>query len=124
MTQTVVLRQHNRHVAHRLIDAAPDGHVCKVSAPKRTGDQNDKMWAMISDVARAKPMGRVHSPEIWKCLFMSMTGHEAQWEPSLDGKGVVHVGFKSSRLSKAQFSELIEAIYAFGAEHNVQWSEA
>ncbi len=123
MTQTVILRQHNRHVAHRLIDAAPDGYVCKVSPPKRTSEQNEKLWAMLSDVARAKPQGRVYPPEIWKCLFMSEAGFEARWEPSLDGKGVVHVGFRSSRLNKAQFSELIEAIYAFGAEHGVEWSE-
>jgi hypothetical protein len=123
MTQTVILRQHNRALAHRLIDAAPDGHVCKVSPPKRTSDQNDKMWAMLSDVARAKPQGRNLPPEVWKCLFMSEAGFEARWEPSLDGQGVVHVGFKSSRLNKAQFSELIEAISAFGAEHGVQWSD-
>jgi hypothetical protein len=123
MTQTVILRQHNRALAHRLIDAAPDGHVCKVSAPARTSEQNDKMWAMLSDVSRAKPHGRVLIPAHWKGLFMDMCGHKPIWEPSLDGDGVVNLGYKSSRLNKAQFSELIEAIAAYGAEHGVQWSD-
>lgn len=123
MTQTIILRQHNRQAAHRLIDAAPDGYVCKIGEPKRTNEQNDKMWAMIGDVSRAKPEGRNYPPEVWKSLFMAEAGFKPRFEPSLGGDGIVPIGYKSSRLRKNEFSDLIECIYAYGSQHNVEWTE-
>lgn len=122
MTQTVILMG-TRTAAHKLVDAAPAGSVCKISPPRRTEDQNAKLWALLSDVSRAKPQGRDYPPEIWKSLFMADVGFEPRFEPALNGRGVVPIGYKSSRLNKGEFSDLIEAIYAFGAEHNVEWSE-
>jgi len=62
---------------------APAGWRVKVEPPLRSGDQNSKMWAMLNDVARAKPEGRNWSPETWKAAFMtdgisrtSWTSHE------------------------------------------------
>lgn len=112
-----------RQRAHRLIDVAPHAAVLNIRDASRTSDQNAKMWAMLSDIARAKPQGRVLTTECWKALFMSAAGFACQFEPSLDGQGVVPLGFKSSRLSKAEFSALIECIYAYGAEHGVEWSD-
>lgn len=112
-----------RQRAHNLIEVAPAGSVAQVSAPKRTDDQNNKMWAMLTDVSRAKPDGREYPPEIWKSLFMAEAGFKPRFEPSLDGRGVVPIGYKSSRLTKAEFSDLIEAIYAYGARHGVQWTD-
>lgn len=112
-----------RQLAHKLIDAAPDRAVLNIQEAKRTNDQNAKMHAMLSDVARAKPNGRVLPTDVWKSLFMAEAGFKPRFEPSLDGNGVVPVGYKSSGLSKAEFSDLIEAIYSFGAEHGIRWSE-
>lgn len=89
----------------------------------RTLDQNAKMHAMLSDIARAKPQGRVLTTDAWKALFMASAGFRCTFEPSLDGQGVVPLGFKSSRLNKAEFSDLIEAIQAFAAENGVELGE-
>lgn len=122
--QAVILRgSHARDNAHRLVTRAPEGAVVNIREASRTGEQNDKMWAMLSDIARAKPQGRVLTTEVWKALFMASCGHQVRFEPTLDGQGVVPLGFRSSRLTKAEFSDLIEAIYAYGAEHGVLWSE-
>lgn len=122
--QTIRLHgPYQRAMAHRLIDAMPDGGVVNMRESTRTSEQNDKMWAMLSDVARAKPQGRVLKSEGWKALFMDMIDKKPSWEPNLDGTGVVCIGYKSSHLTKAEMSELIECIYAFGAEHGVKWSE-
>lgn len=122
--QTIILSHPvARANAHRLIDSAPDRAVLNIREASRTNDQNAKLWAMLSDIARAKPDGRVLSTENWKALFMNAAGFACTFEPSLDGKGVVPLGFKSSRLNKAEFSDLIEAIYAFGAEHGVEWTD-
>jgi len=108
--------------AHRLIDAAPFGSVMNVRAAKRTLEQNDKMWAMLTDVSRAKPEGRMHTPDTWKALFMQACGHAVHFEMGLSGEPFP-VGFRSSRLSKAQMSELIEFILAWGTEKGVPWSD-
>lgn len=123
MTQTVILRgPEQRALAKRLIDLAPVDGIVKIGDAKRTQEQNDKMWAMISDVSRAKPEGRRHTPEVWKALFMHACGHAVQFEQGLDGQPFP-VGFRSSRLSKSQMSDLIEFIYSYGAQHGVVWSE-
>lgn len=122
--QTIILSsQYNRLRAKRLIEVAPQNAVVNVREAKRTNAQNDLMWALISQICRAKPQGRVLSPDAWKALFMASAGFQCQFEPGLDGQGVVPLGFKSSRLNKADFSELLEAIYSYAAEHGVQWTD-
>lgn len=124
MTQTVrLVGPKQRHLAHSLIDKAGDGYVVTVSEPKRTTEQSSRMWAMLSDVARAKPEGRAISPEVWKSLFLASLGHQVMFEPGLDGLGVIPVGFRSSRLTKAQMSAMIDVIGEYGARHGVRWSE-
>lgn len=108
--------------AVRIIIAAPRGSVMTVKPPLRTIDQNSKLWAMLSDVSRAKPDGRQHTPEVWKALFMAACGHAVQFEAGLDG-APFPVGFRSSRLSKSQMVDLIDFISAWGSERGVQWTD-
>lgn len=122
--QTIILSNPvARATAHRMVDRAPHAAVMNIQEARRTNDQNALMWALISDVARSKAQGRVLNTDAWKALFMHDAGFKCTFEPSLDLQGVVPLGYKSSRLRKAEFSDLIEAIRAFGAEHNVVWSE-
>jgi len=122
--QTMILsNDFVRQRAMRMIETAPHRAVVNIRAESRSLAQNDKMQAMLTDISRAKPQGRIHTTEVWKALFMNMAGFTCTFEPSLDGKGVVPMGFKSSRLSKAEFSDLIECIYAFGAEYGVEWTD-
>lgn len=121
--QTIrLVSDHNRRIAHQLIDRAPHAAVVEVREATRSTDQNAKMWAMISDVSRAKPEGRTHTAEVWKCLFMAACGHAVAFEIGLNGKPFP-IGFHSSRLTKAEMSDLIESIYEYGARHGVAWSE-
>lgn len=123
MSQVVHLRgEYQRNLAKALIDKAPVNAVVKISPEKRSDDQNAKMWAMLSDVSRAKPEGRRHVPEVWKCLFMQACGHEVAFEQGLDDRPFP-IGFHSSQLTKAQMSDLIEFIYSYGSKHGVKWSD-
>ena len=122
--QTIILHgDAQREQAKRLIDRAPPKAVVNVREATRSDDQNAKMWAMLSDVSRARPQGRIMDTNAWKALFMHSVGFKCTFEPSLDGAGVVPMGFKSSRLTKAEFSDLIEEIYRYGSEHGVVWTE-
>ena len=111
-----------KQFAHRLLDAAPFGHVLEIREPRRTNAQSDKMWAMLTDIARAKPMDRKLEPEQWKTVFMDAIGKKPNWIPNLEGDGVLCTGYRSSHLSKQEMSDLIEQIYAFGAQHGVEWN--
>lgn len=103
-------------------EAGPNARVT-IAPPQRSNDQNAKMWAMLADVARAKPEGRNWVPETWKAAFMHALGHQVMFADGLDGSGPFPVGFRTSRLTVAQMSDLITVIYQYGDEHGVEWRE-
>jgi hypothetical protein len=90
----------------------------------RTNAQNDKMWAMLADVARCQPEGRQWEPETWKAAFMHYLGHQVRFCEGLEGSGPFPIGFRSSKLSVAQMGDLITVIYQYGDKHGVEWREA
>jgi hypothetical protein len=120
--QTVILcGEDQRALAAKLVREAPLGCVVTVALPKRTLDQNARMWAMLSDVSRACPGGRQHTPETWKQLFMHALGHEVRFEMGLNGEPFP-TGLRSSRMTRAQMADLITFIAEYGDRHGVAWS--
>lgn len=109
--------------AAQAIHRAPDDYVVTIAPPTRTLDQNALLWAALSDIANAKPDGREMTPEQWKCAFMDAAGFKPEFVPALEGSGFICLGYKSSRLTKGQFSDLVETIFEFGARKGVRWSE-
>lgn len=114
-----------RQFAHELIDKAPDRAIVNIKPETRSNEQNALLWSLLSEVSRAKPDGRTHTPDVWKALFMSACGHAVQFEVGLDGHPFP-LGFRSSRLTKEQFGDLIEFILQYCAEKGIhtQLSEA
>lgn len=120
--QTIILAgPSQRAFAKSLIDRAPKDAVVNVREAKRTLDQNAKMWAMLSDISRAAPEGRMWTTDVWKAAFMHALGHEINWQPGLNNQPFP-VGFRTSRLSKEQMGDLITMIQEYGDRHGVQWS--
>jgi hypothetical protein len=64
----------------------------------------------------SKPQGRMHTPEEWKCIFMSACGWEVAFLPGLDGRFLPY-GYRSSKLTKKQMGMLMDFIEAWGAEN-------
>lgn len=88
----------------------------------RTDEQNDKQWPMLRDISKqVEWFGQKHSPEDWKDI-LSAAWRGQKLVPGVDG-GFVALGVRTSKLSKEEFSDYIEAIYAFGSERSVIWSE-
>lgn len=99
---------------------APTGTRIEFKAAKRSLPQNDRLWAMLSDVAQqAKHCGRSYTADAWKVLFMHACGREVQFIPALDGSTFIPWGQRSSDLSKQEMSELLDFIAAWGAENGV-----
>jgi NinB protein. len=122
MGRAALTLPHGRPLAHAWIDKAPPGTRIMFQGPQRTTDQNAKMWAMLTDVARAEPEGRKHTTDVWKAIFMHALGHETRFERGLNGE-IFPIGFRSSQLSKQEMSDLIEVIYEYGSRYGVEWSE-
>lgn len=123
MAQTVILvGDSQRSFAKQLIDKAPKNAVVSIKEATRSTDQNSKMYAMLSDISRAKPDGRRWTPDTWKAAFMHSTGHQVQFCEGLDDSGPFPLGFRSSRLTVKQMSDLIEVIYEYGSRHGVRWT--
>lgn len=93
-----------------------------VSDPRRTLDQNAKLWPMLGDIAeQVQWHGQYLKDYEWKDVFTAAL-KRYRAVPGIDG-GIVLLGMRTSRMTKAELSELIELMYSFGAEHNVVWSE-
>ncbi len=122
MHRIILTGAEQRQRAQKLILRAPDGYVVSLSEPKRTAEQNDRMWAMLTDISHQKPMGRAHTPDDWKAIFMNACGWECQFVEGLDGRPFPQ-GFRSSQMTKGQMSKMIDFMLAFGAEHQIRWSE-
>lgn len=111
-----------REKALDWIRRAPFGTRVEFKHSKRTGPQNDRMWAMLTDVAtQVKYHGITLSPEDYKLLFLDALNRELRVVPNLDGNGFVNLGRSSSDLSKSEMTDLIELIFKFGAERGVKF---
>lgn len=108
---------HRLH-AHRLIDAAPDRSVMQIEVPRRTIPQNEMLWARLSEISAQKPGGRKWRPEVWKAAFMSAFGIEGEIAEGLLGEPLP-LGFRSSKLTVAQMSDLHAFIEAWCVENSV-----
>lgn len=89
--------------------------------PKRSLDQNAKMWAMLTDVSTQLLWhGQRLSPDDWKLVFLASLKQEMRIVPNIDGNGFVQLGRSSSDLSKEEMGDLFEIIEAFAAKHDVK----
>jgi len=93
----------------------------------RNLDQNAALHAALTDIARQVEWnGKKLSLEVWKRLCMASWLREEREKPmmipALDGNGVDVVYERTSKLSKAQCSSLLEWCYAFGAEQGVKFA--
>lgn len=114
----------DRARATRYLAQAPAGTRVEFKAAKRSLAQNDRLWAMLTDIAAQKEHGgRKYTPDQWKALFMHACGREMQFVPTLDGTSFMPLGYRSSELSKAEMSELIEFMAAWGAENGVTFHD-
>lgn len=124
MKQTFTLvHQGARQRAAQAVLVAPAGHVVTISEPTRNLEQNAKLWALLTEVSRQVQWhGKTLDPESWKHIFSSSV-RKLDVVPNLDGTGFVALGLSTSRMTKREFSELIELIQAFGAERGVEFNE-
>jgi len=116
--------EQDRLRAAKWVTQAPAGTRVEFKAPKRSLPQNDRLWAMLTDISTQKEHnGRRYTPDQWKVLFMHACGREVQFIPALDNLTFIPWGQSSSDLSKQEMTDLIEFMFAWGAENGVSFHE-
>lgn len=96
--------------------------------PTRTLEQNDKMWAVLTDIARQVDWhvdGKLQKikPEDWKDILTAGLKKTQRVAAGIEG-GFVMLGQRTSRMRIDEMMELIEFALYFGAEHGVVWSNS
>ena len=102
------------------VQKAPDGTRLIFQEARRTDDQNRLMWDLLTDIAKQVPWHGVRlSADDYKLIFLAALNQEMRLVPNLDNTGFVSLGRSSSKLSKAEMSNLIELLLMFCAERGV-----
>jgi hypothetical protein len=110
----------SRQTAQSWARKAPHGTRVEFKASKRSLPQNDRMWAMLTELARQVPWHGISlAPDDWKLIFLDALKREVRAVPNLDGTGFVNIGRSSSDLSKSEMGDLMTLIEKFGAERGV-----
>ncbi|PUV26893.1 recombination protein NinB [Cronobacter sakazakii] len=96
--------------------------IVTIQEKTRSVEQNKRLWATLRDVSEQVVWhGAKLNSEDWKHIFTAaLKGQRSA--PGING-GFVVLGQSTSKMKVSEFSELLELIYAFGAERNVRWSE-
>lgn len=126
MSKKVFIMAHTeaRARAVQAVKDAPDGYAVAISEPTRNLDQNAAQWPILqafADQLQWPINGRMEwlQPEEWKdvltCAFRRESVRVAM---GLDG-GMVMLGSRTSKFSKAQFSDWLEFLNATAADRDV-----
>jgi hypothetical protein len=133
MTSRVALVLWNDATRRRAIEwiskARPGARV-ELKPPQRSLPQNNRMWAMLTDIVTQSPQfnggfGRRYTTNQAKIVFLHACGQEIETVPTLDGAGIIPYGKSSSDLTVGEMTDLIEFMFAWGAEQSppIVWSD-
>jgi len=119
----ILLGVNQRKRAIEAIKTAPEGYICQIKEPNRSLEQNAKMWPLLHEISEQVDWyGEKLNAEQWKDVFTASL-KKSKVVPNIDGDGFVILGQSTSKLSKGEFSMLIEIIMAFGAEKGVEFAQ-
>ena len=112
-----------RQRAQEAIKTAPDGYVVQIKEPTRNREQNALLWSLLGQVSnQVNWHGNKLTSDEWKSVFTASMKQQ-KVVAGIDG-GFVVCGRSTSKMSKKDFSELCDLIFAFGAQQGVSFREA
>jgi hypothetical protein len=124
MSRALIVLGGDRERARAInwVARAPINTRVEFKAPRRTLPQNDRMHAMLTEIAVQVPIwgGVKVGKDDWKFIFLDALKRELRLVPNLDGTGLVNLsGRSSSDLTVGEMSDLIELIQKFAAERGL-----
>ena len=113
-----------RAMARQAVQDAPEGYAVTISEPTRNLEQNSAQWPILqafADQLQWPINGRLEwiTPEEWKDVLTCAFRREAvRVAMGMDG-GMVMLGSRTSKFSKAQFGEWLEFLHATAADRGI-----
>lgn len=126
----LINQQNKRHVmtlawetANQLLEAH-DTIIIEVREKTRSDEQNAKLHALLSDIARQKEFnGQKRTMDEWKMIFVSghriATGGQAEMAIGLENE-VINLRESTAKMSVKRLASLIEYITAWAVENGVK----
>ena len=113
MRQTFILEHDTaRQNAIHAVRIAPIGRMVILQDKTRTMDQNSLLWPLLNAVSNQVIWyGQRLSSDEWKDVFTAAL-RKQKVVPGIDG-GFVVCAQSTSRMTKSEFSDLIDLIYAY-----------
>ena len=100
--------------------------IVNVQEINKSREQEEKYHAIIGDIAKqAQHMGAKWDAESWKRLLVDLFCKEIGLDsgkviPSLDGAGIVQLGFQTRKFTKSQASEFVEWLIAWCSKNGIE----
>lgn len=100
-----------------------EGTRVEFKAARRSVEQNALLWSRLTELSRQVVWyGEKLSAEDWKDVC-SASLRRARVVPGIDGGSFVPLGMRTSDMSTAEMTALLDLISAFGAEHGVAFAD-
>ena len=101
----------------------------EVKQQKRSDKENRLLHALLGHIAKTQEWaGKKRDIETWKRLLVAAwcraTNEHVEILPALDGHGVDIVFRRTSQLTRSECAELIEFIFAWGAQAGIEFPAA
>lgn len=118
--RTVIIRsQADRQQVARWAANVAEGTTVEFKSARRNREQNALMWVLLGEVSeQVEWYGQRLSADDWKDVLTASL-RRARVVPGVDPGSFVPLGMRTSQMTKAEFGELLELIYAFGAQQGV-----
>ena len=117
----MILTSQNRDIAKQLVETAEDGMILELRKPKRSLEQNRYYWAVLTDISEQVVPGRSYEPSVWHEYLRALFLPERMIE--LPDGSVKMVEASTSELRVNEFTEYLEKVIKWSAEHEVKLSE-
>lgn len=101
----------------------------EVSEAKRSGAENRLLHALLTHISKTMEWaGKKRDVETWKRLLTAAwcraNNEQVELLPALDGHGVDIVFRRTSQLTRKECADLIEFVFSWGAEHDIEFPKA
>jgi len=117
----MILTSQNRDIAKQLVETAEDGMILELRKPKRSLEQNRYYWAILTDISEQVVPGKAYEPSVWHEYLRALFLPERMVE--LPDGSVKMVEASTSELRVNDFTEYLEKVIKWSAEHEVKLSE-
>lgn len=126
----IIREERDRRFALVAVQRANLGMAVMIDHPKRTTEQNRRLWSMLQAIADSDLTfdGDKIDAEEWKDVlgsaWLKMKGRETgRLKKGLEGEPVVLGRFSSSKLNTKDFAEFTDSVLAFIDTHGVFWAQ-